>query len=127
MKKLVLVLMFISLLLLSGCKKDAQVNDFIKEYVSIIDEVAEKLDEGDFDAARKTFDDRKENLRAKWEKIKYSSERQISKETLNKMNTIPEEHINQLVKSANNAIKKTPADEEKIKDLVNDITNTVRR
>jgi len=127
MKKLVLVLMFISLLLLSGCKKDAQVNDFIKEYVSIIDEVAEKLDEGDFDAARKTFDDRKENLRAKWEKIKYSSERQISKETLNKMNTIPEEHINQLVKSANDAIKKTPADEEKIKDLVNDITNTVRR
>lgn len=127
MKKLVLLLILICGLSLTGCKKDSQVNDFIKEYASIIDQVSEKLTEGDFDAARKVFDDRKENLRSKWEKIKYARSWQISKDTLNKMNTYPEEHINRLVKSANEAIKKNPDDEARIKDLVNDITNTVRR
>lgn len=127
MKKLILVLIFVCGLTLSGCKKDAQVNDFIKEYASVISEVSEKLDEGDFDAARKVFDDRKGNLRGKWEKIKYAKAWQISKETLDKMNSNPQDHIDALVKTANAAIKKNPADEERIKDLVNDIANTVRR
>jgi len=127
MKKLVLILILICGLSLTGCNKDAQVNDFIKEYASIIDQVSEKLDESDFDAARKVFDDRKENLRSKWERIKYARSWQIGKETLDKMNTYPAQHIDRLVKAANGAIKQNPADEEKIKDLVNDITNTVRR
>lgn len=127
MKKLVLVLIFIGILNLAGCKKDAQVNDFMKEYASVITEVSEHLDEGNFEAARKTFDDRKDNLRGKWEKIKYTRSWQINKETLNKMNSYPQEHIDALVKTANEAIKKKPSDEQPIKDLVNDIANTIRR
>lgn len=127
MKKLSLVLIFTFCLLLSGCKKDAQVNDFMKEYASVMSAVSEKLNEDDFDAARQTFDTRKENLRAKWEKIKYAKEYQISPETQKKMNTESEENFAVLVKSANEAIKRKPADEQKIKDLINDIANTVRR
>lgn len=127
MKKFVSVVLFACCLLFAGCKKDAQVNDFMKDYASVIAAVSEKLDEGDFDAAREVFDARKENLRWKWDKIKYAKSFQISPETKKKMNSEPEKEIAELVKSANEAIKKNPADEEKIKDLVNDVANTVRR
>ncbi|HQU85000.1 MAG TPA: hypothetical protein PKY59_17805 [Pyrinomonadaceae bacterium] len=127
MKKLVLVLILIGSLSFTACKKDAQINDFLKEYASVIDAVSEKLDDGDADAAQKIFDDRKDNLRWKWEKIKYTRSWQVNKDTLNKMNSYPQEHIDALVKTSNEAIKKKPEDEEKIKNLVNAIANTVRR
>lgn len=127
MKKLVSVLILMLGLSFTACKKDAQINDFMKEYASVITAVSEKLEEGDADAAQKVFDDRKDNLRWKWEKIKYAKSWQVSKDTLGKMNSYPQEHIDALVKTANEAIKKKPEDEEKIKNLVNSIANTVRR
>lgn len=127
MKKLTLILILTCSLILTGCNKDAQVSAFMKEYDSVIDEVSEKLTENGFEEARKVFDDRKVVLRDKWQAISTARSFQVSEQSQKKMNVEPEKHIEKLVEAANKAIKKNPADEAAIKDLVTDIANTVRR
>ena len=126
MKKIILILVLIGGLFLTGCNKDAQVNAFMKEFEKATADISEKFDDGDFEGARKILDKEKDDLRAKWLAIKTIWEFQASDTVKKKMNTEPIENMNNLVKSANEAIEKYPNETKRIQAIVNDLTNVIK-
>jgi len=127
MKKLILILVLFSCLSLTSCSKDSQANSFMKEYAAVSDQIAKKLEDGDTDGAREIFENKKDSLNAKWQKVKTGLPFQYSAETKKRMKTEPEENISEVVEAANNAIKKNPNDEAKIQALVLDLANVFRQ
>ncbi|MBV9209043.1 MAG: hypothetical protein JOZ52_00355 [Acidobacteria bacterium] len=76
-------------LLLSGCKKDAEINSAMADIHTTTDEVVKKVDAAPnaagVDAAQQLFDSRKPDLKAKWETIKAARGFQVSEDTKKKM------------------------------------------
>lgn len=127
MKIPALFLLLIGCLVLTSCNKDAAINAFIKDYDSVINDVIKKLDESDVDEAVKIFESKKQSLRDKWESIKYAKSFQISDAVKKKMETVPVESMNKLGEAAEKAMRKYPDNQTKIKKLVTDISNIIRR
>ena len=77
-------------LALTGCSKDAEVNAFITENHSVIEEVVKKIDanptEAGVDDAQKAFDAKKAGLKAKWDAIKDARGMQVSADVTKKLN-----------------------------------------
>lgn len=127
MKKPLIILLLISCLCLAGCSKDAQANSFMKEYAAMTRAVADKLAAGDVQGARAAFEEKKQSLDAKWDKIRTGLPFQFSAETKKRMKTAPEENMTELAEAANAAIRKNPKDEARIQALVLDIANVFRK
>ena len=76
-------------LLLSGCKKDAEINSAMADIHTTTDEVVKKVDAAPnaagVDAAQQLFDSRKPDLKAKWEVIKSARDFQVGEDTKKKM------------------------------------------
>lgn len=91
MKKVTLFLLVVFCLGLSGCaNKDAEVNAFISENHSVIEDIVKKVDanptEAGVDEAQKSFDAKKAGLKAKWDAIKDAREGQVSADVTKKLN-----------------------------------------
>jgi len=89
MKKIALFLTVVFCLSLTGCSKDAEVNAFITENNAVIKDIVAKIDadpsEKGVDEAQKSFDAKKDGLKAKWEAIKNARGAQVSTETQKKL------------------------------------------
>src|SRR5689334_5546422 len=91
MKKVTLFLLVVFCLGLSSCaNKDAEVNAFITENHSVIEDIVKKVEadpsEKGIDEAQKSFDSKKAGLKAKWEAIKDAREGQVSADVTKKLN-----------------------------------------
>jgi len=90
MKKITLFLLVVFCLGLTACSKEAEVNDFISENHSVIEEIVKKIDadptEKGVDEAQKSFDAKKVGLKAKWDAIKDASKAQVSADVAKKLN-----------------------------------------
>ncbi len=89
MKKIALFLMVVFCLSLTGCNKDSEINAFIAENNSVIKDMVAKIDadpsEKGVDEAQKSFDSKKDGLKAKWEAIKNVRGAQVSADTQKKL------------------------------------------
>ena len=90
MKKIALFLIVVFCLSLVGCSKDAEVNAFIAENHSLIEDIVKKVDanptETGVDEAQKAFDAKKADLKAKWDAIKEARGFQVSADSTKKLN-----------------------------------------
>ena len=90
MKKNALILIIALCLGLTACGRDAEVSEFIAENHALVEEMVKKIDadpsEAGVDEAQKTFDAKKDALKAKWDAIKTVRGTQISPETMKKLN-----------------------------------------
>jgi hypothetical protein len=75
---------------LTACSKDAEVNAFIAENHSVIEEIVKKIDanpsEKGVEEAQKSFDARKAGLKTKWDAIKDARGAQVSADVTKKLN-----------------------------------------
>jgi hypothetical protein len=126
MKKIILILVSISVLFLTGCNKDGQVNDFMKGFEKTTSEIAEKLNEDDIDGAKIILDEEKPDLRAKWLAISNIWSFQASDGIKKKMNTEPMENMSKMVEAANKAIDRYPYQKARIQAIVDDLTNVIK-
>ena len=89
MKKIALFLMVVFCLGLTGCNKDAEINAFIAENNSVIKDIVAKIEadpsEKGVDEAQKSFDAKKDGLKAKWDAIKEVRGAQVSGDTQKKL------------------------------------------
>lgn len=89
MKKIALFLMVVFCLGLTGCNKDAEINAFIAENNTVIKDIVAKIEadpsEKGVAEAQKSFDSKKEGLKAKWEAIKNVRGAQVSADMQKKL------------------------------------------
>lgn len=88
--KLMLPLALAATLLLSGCKKDAQINSVLADFNSFTIELVKKVESAQTPArgveeAQKYLDEKKAELRSKWESIKSVKNFQVSDDTKKRM------------------------------------------
>ena len=90
MKKNALILIIAFCLVLTACGRDAQINEFIAENHALVEEMVKKIDadpsEAGVDEAQKTFDAKKDALKAKWDAIKNARGTEVSPEVMKKLN-----------------------------------------
>jgi hypothetical protein len=90
MKKIALFLLVVFCLSLTACSKDAEVNAFITENHTVIEDIVKKIDanpsEKGVDEAQKSFDAKKDGLKAKWDAIKNARGAQVSSDVQKKLN-----------------------------------------
>lgn len=126
MKKLILILVLISVIFLTGCNKDAQINTFMKDFARTTSEISEKFDQGDINGAKKILDEEKKDLRNEWFYINSIWSFQASEQIKKRMSEEPKENMAELVKSANKAIDKYPNETPKIQAIINDFNNIIK-
>lgn len=88
--KLMLPLMLAVTLLLAGCKKDAQINSVLADFDSFTQELVKRVDTAQTPArgvedAQKYLDEKRAELRSKWDSIKTVKNFQVSSETKKRM------------------------------------------
>ncbi len=75
---------------LTACSKDAEVESFITENNAVIKDMVAKIDANPSEAgvteAQKSFDAKKDSLKAKWEAIKNARGAQVSADVQKKLN-----------------------------------------
>lgn len=126
MKKLSFILILLVIIIFTGCNRDSRATEFLKDFERVTTEISEKLDEGDINGARKFYDDEKVQLVRKWNYLRDSRQFQFSDAMKKKMNTEPVAEMTKVVKSANKAIEKYPAETQKIQGIVNDLSNLLK-
>lgn len=89
MKKVTLFLIVVFCLGLTGCSKDAEINAFITEFDSTTKDLIAKIDAdpsaAGIDAAQKSYDGKKANLKVKWDAIKGAMGFQVSADVKKKL------------------------------------------
>jgi len=88
--KLMLPLMLSATLILTGCKKDAEINSVLTDFDSFTQELVKRVDTAQTPArgvedAQKYLDEKKGELRSKWDSIKTVKNFQVSSETKKRM------------------------------------------
>jgi hypothetical protein len=126
MRKIILILILFSVIFLTGCNKDAQVVDFMKDFEKTTTSISEKFDEGDIDAAKKILDEEKTNLRREWQYINGIWSFQASDQVKKRMEEEPVDNMKKVVKSANKAINKYPNENPKIQAILTELTGIIK-
>jgi hypothetical protein len=89
MKKITIILLAAFCLMMVGCSKDAEINAFIAENHTVIEDIVKKIDanpsEAGVDEAQKSFDGKKAGLKTKWDAVKDARGVQVSSETTKKL------------------------------------------
>ena len=117
MKKLLIFTVILSCAALLGCSKDAEINSFITEFEAATQEITTKLDAGDIEAARKTFDDKKESLKTSWDSIKGARGFQVSKETQTSLTESVTKNVTALGVAAGKAKIRSMSDKDKTEEI----------
>ena len=117
MKKLIIFMILLSCAALAGCSKDAEINSFITEFETITKEITTDLESGDVTAARKTFDDKKENLKTSWDSIKGARGFQVSEETKTNLTESVTKNVTALGFAAGKAKIKAISDKDKSAEI----------
>ena len=116
-----------------GCSKDAEINSFLTEWETATNEIVQKIDanpsSAGVDEARKTWDEKKAGLKAKWDNVKDARGFQVSQDTQKKMEESAQKNVTALTGvMSKNAVKlamdKGAAD--KFRKLMEDYGNTFR-
>lgn len=85
MKKLTVFLVMVFCIGLIGCSKDGDIDAFVAELDSVTNEMAQKLEAGDVDAAQTAFSAKKDALKAKWQSLKTARGFQVSEAAKKKL------------------------------------------
>lgn len=85
MKKLTVFLVMVFCMGLIGCSKDGDIDAFVTELESVTNEMGQKLEAGDVDAAQTAFSAKKESLKAKWDSLKTARGFQVSEAAKKKL------------------------------------------
>lgn len=85
MKKLTVFLVMAFCLSLLGCSRDGDVDAFVTELDNVTNEMAQKLEAGDIDAAQTAFSAKKDALKSKWESLKTARGFQVSEAAKKKL------------------------------------------
>jgi len=112
MKKVSIFLLVMFCLVLIGCSKDAEVNEFISEKDAVIKDISQKIEANPtgagIDEAQKSFDAKKAALKSKWDAIKEARGAQVSADTQKKLNDSMANNMKMLTDAATkNAMKMT--------------------
>ena len=88
--KIMLPLMLAATLMLAGCNKDSQINGVLADFNSFTNELVKKVDSAEspsngVEDAQKYLDEKKSELRSKWDSIKSVKNFQVSDETKKRM------------------------------------------
>lgn len=88
--KVMFPLVLAATLLLAGCKKDAEINSVLLDFDSFTRELLKKVETAESPAsgvadAQQYLDEKKAELRSKWESIKTVKNFQVSEETKKRM------------------------------------------
>jgi DNA-directed RNA polymerase len=129
------IALFISILFVTlgstACSKDAEVNAFINEFDSATKELVDKINanptSAGIDDARKTFESRKPQLKAKWDEIKTAVGAQVSSETKKRLETSIANNLRAITEVSMRNMAKLAADKEapeKLKMLIEDYSGT---
>lgn len=88
-KKIACLLLVAICLVLSGCKKDSEVNSFITDYDEFSNQIVKLVDDSPnvagVDAAQKYLDSKKADIRAKFDAFKDARGYQLSEDTTKKL------------------------------------------
>lgn len=132
-KTFALGLVAICCLLLVGCSKDAEINSFLTEWDAVTNEIVQKIDADPSSAgvndAQKTWDGKKADLKAKWDKIKDARNFQVSKNAQQKIEESARKNVSALTAVMSKNIVKMARDKDaadKFKDLMEDYGNTFK-
>lgn len=116
MKKIILISIAATGVLLTGCSKDAEVNAFIAELDAATKEIVAKIDANPSAAgvedAQKAFDARKPELTAKWNEIKDAVGAQVTAETKKKLEESVTNNMKALTEASMRNMMKMAADKE---------------
>lgn len=116
MKKIILISIAATAVLLTGCSKDAEVNAFIAELDAATKEIVAKIDANPSAAgvedAQKAFDARKPELTAKWNEIKDAVGAQVTAETKKKLEESVTNNMKALTEASMRNMMKMAADKE---------------
>ena len=123
-----LSLLLAASLLLAGCKKDAEINSVLADFNTFTNELVNKVDSAStpasgVDAAQKYLDEKKTELRAKWDSIKTVKNFQVSAETKKRMEDDLKKNLLSVYGLQNKYLDeaiKDPAFKAKMNKLVND-------
>ncbi len=114
-----------------ACSKDAEVNAFINEFDSATKELVDKIDRdptsAGIDDARRTFESRKPQLKAKWDQIKTAIGAQVSSETKKRLETSIANNLRSITEVSMKNMAKLAADKEapaKLRTLIEDYSGT---
>jgi hypothetical protein len=118
---------------LVGCSKDAEINSFLYEWDAVTNEIVQKIDADPSSAgvadAQKTWDEKKADLKAKWDKIKDARGFQVSKDTQKKMEESAQKNVSALTAVMSKNVVKMARDKDaadKFRNLMEDYGNTFK-
>ena len=129
--KMMLPLALAALLMLSGCKKDTEIKSVLADFDSFTQELVKRVDsaqtpQAGVDEAQKYLDEKKADLRAKWDSIKSVKNFQVSDETKKHMEEDLKKNLLSVYglqsKYINESIK-DPSFKSKLDKLVDDYKN----
>ena len=116
-----------------GCSKDAQINSFLTEWDAVTNEIVQKIDtnpsSAGVDEAQKTWDEKKADLKAKWDKVKDARGFQVSKDTQKKLEESAKKNVTALTTVMSKNVVKLATDKgaaDKFKRLMEDYGNTFK-
>ena len=113
MKKLTVFLLAIFAVNLVGCSKDAQINAFLVEWETAVNDMSAKIEAGDVDGARTVFDAKKDYLKKEVEEIRTAGDSRISEETKKKMEEGAKKNMSTLLNATMKGTMKMGGDKAK--------------
>ena len=126
MKKLILLTALTFCVALAGCSKDGDIDSFIAEFERVTQEMTSKIETGDIDGAKKSFDENKVSLQSSWDEIKNARGFQVTEESKKKLTESINKQMGELTKATFRGASKLGGDKEKaeeLKTLLNDYRN----
>lgn len=118
---------------LVGCSKDAEINSFLTEWDAVTNEIVRKIDAdpslAGVDEAQKTWDEKKADLKVKWDKIKNVRGFQVSKDTQKKMEESAQKNVTALTAVMSRNVMELATDKDavdKFGNLMEDYGNTFK-
>ena len=107
----------------SGCSKDAEIDEFIQFNSALATEVAQKGEKEGPDAAQKVFDDKKGDLKVRFDKIKDARGFQVSEQ---KSKALESSVTDSVMKVCGGQITLDKTKSQKFKKLCDDYTETLQ-
>lgn len=133
MKTFALGLVALFCLTFTGCSKDAEINSFLTEWDAVTNEIVQKIDtnpsSAGVDDAQKAWDEKKTDLKAKWDKVKDARGFQVSKDVQKKLEESAKKNVTALTAVMSKNVVKLATDKgaaDKFKKLMEDYGNTFR-
>ncbi|MGB7924218.1 MAG: hypothetical protein WCF57_13330 [Pyrinomonadaceae bacterium] len=126
-RKLVSVLLGLTMVGLAGCKRDAEINAVLADFDSFTKEMVQKVEaqptSAGVDEAQKFLESKREDLTAKWNSIKGARSFQVSAETQQRMGESLEKNFKSVAALQMKHMSKSLSDtafKSKLEKLLND-------